>query len=147
MLPLCYRRTFIDIEAEPCMKLLRCNSVPPARRAGEDEDVQVSKDLASVYTRMEEWRSEIWSPTTSWDFPVSGSEIQNSEEAAAEEEVAASGCGPADGTLVSPAHAEDHEVFIKPPILEAMGIQRFGGSCEAQANVLDGVKPTTACYP
>ena len=39
--PLCYRRTFIDIEAEPCMKLLRCNSVPPARRAGEDDDVQV----------------------------------------------------------------------------------------------------------
>ncbi|OLP78259.1 hypothetical protein AK812_SmicGene41586 [Symbiodinium microadriaticum] len=67
--PLCYRRTFIDIEAEPCMKLLRCNSVPPARRAGEDDDVQVSKDLASVYKRME----------------VSGSEIQNSEEATAEE--------------------------------------------------------------
>ncbi|CAE7539161.1 unnamed protein product, partial [Symbiodinium microadriaticum] len=83
--PLCYRRTFIDIEAEPCMKLLRCNSVPPARRAGEDDDVQVSKDLASVYKRMEERRSEICSPTTSSDFPVSGSEIQNSEEATAEE--------------------------------------------------------------
>lgn len=113
MLPLCYRRTFIDIEAEPCMKLLRCNSVPPARRAGEDDDVQVSKDLASVYKRMEERRSEICSPTTSSDFPVSGSEIQNSEEATAEEEVAASGCGPADGTLVSPTHAEDHEVVIE----------------------------------
>ncbi|CAE7639852.1 unnamed protein product [Symbiodinium sp. CCMP2456] len=126
MLPLCYRRTFIDIEVEP-MKLLRCNSVPAARRAGEDEDAQVSKDLASVYKRMEEWRSEICSATTSSDLPVSGSEIQNSEEATAEEEVAdASGCGTSDETLVSPTQAEDHEVVIDEGVHQAANPGSYG---------------------
>ncbi|CAE6933141.1 unnamed protein product [Symbiodinium sp. CCMP2592] len=90
----------------------------------------VSKDLASVYKRMEEWRSEIDSPTTAVsDLPVSGSEIQNSEEATVEEEAAdASGYGTSDETLEStPTHApEDHEVVVDEGVHSAANPGSYG---------------------
>lgn len=63
MLSLCYRRTFIDVDDEPSVKLLRARSVPAGRRSEVHEDAQVKKDLASIYQRMEEWRAESSSTT------------------------------------------------------------------------------------
>ncbi|CAE7432084.1 MDN1 [Symbiodinium sp. KB8] len=57
MLSLCYRRTFIDVDNEPSVKLSRPRSVPAGRRTEVHEDAQMKKDLASIYQRMEEWRS------------------------------------------------------------------------------------------
>eukprot|EP00439_Symbiodinium_sp_Y106_P019190 s3015_g2.t1 len=84
MMSLRYRRTFIDVDEEPPVKLFRSSSVPAALHV-EDGDAEMKKELASVYQRMAQWRPELpsshpgsdqtWNSTVLAEVDVSGSGV------------------------------------------------------------------------
>ncbi|CAE7881640.1 RPL35, partial [Symbiodinium microadriaticum] len=86
MMSLRYRRTFIDVDEEPPVKLFRSGSVP-AHLHIEDEDAETKKELASVYQRMAQWRPELpsshpgsdqtWDSTVLGEVDVSGSGVSD----------------------------------------------------------------------